>query len=206
MTEADADSNSLELFSQAAQAFAELVRTIPDDRWTGPGLGEWDLRALVGHTSRSLITVETYLGQPAEVEDVRTPEAYYLGIANVDPVAVAERGRAAGVALGDDPAGFVDALVARVLPIADRPDNPLITTVAGGMRLASYLPTRTLELVVHSLDIAAATGLPAPKFGEQVLAEVIGLAAGAAVLQGRGPELLLALTGRSPLPAGFSVV
>ena len=50
-----------------------------------------------------MITVETYLNQPAEVEDVRTPAAYYLAIANVDPVAVAERGRAAGVALGEDP-------------------------------------------------------------------------------------------------------
>ena len=205
MTEA-AVSSPLRSFSQAAHAFADLVRTIPEDRWTGPGLGEWDLRALVGHTSRSLITVETYLNQPAEVEDVRTPEAYYLAIANVDPVAVAERGRAAGVALGEDAVGFIDALVARVLPAADRPDNPLITTVAGGMRLANYLPTRTLELVVHSLDIAAAIGRPAPEFGEQVLAEVIGLAAGAAVLQGRGPELLLALTGRRPLPSDFSVV
>jgi len=205
MTEA-AVSNPLRSFSQAAQAFAELVRAIPDNRWTGPGLGEWDLRALVGHTSRSLITVETYLGQPAEVEDVRTPEAYYLGIANVDAAAVAERGRAAGVALGADPVGFIDALVDRVLPAADRPDNPLITTVAGGMRLANYLPTRTLELVVHSSDIAAAIGQPAPEFGEQVMTEVIGLAASAAVLQGRGPELLLALTGRGQLPAGFSVV
>ncbi len=206
MTEADDVSNPLRSFSQAAKAFAELVRAIPDDRWTGPGLGEWDLRALVGHTSRSLITVETYLGQPAETEDVRTPEGYYLAIANVDRAAVAERGRAAGVALGEDPVGFVDALVARVPPAADRPDNPLITTAAGGMRLANYLPTRTFELVVHSLDIAAAVGLPAPEFGERVLTEVLGLAAAAAVLQGRGPELLLALTGRGQLSAGFSVV
>jgi uncharacterized protein (TIGR03083 family) len=205
MTEA-AVADPLRSFSQTAHAFAGLVRSIPDDRWTGPGLGEWDLRALVGHTSRSLITVETYLNQPAETEDVPTPEAYYLGIANVDAAAVAERGRAAGVALGADPVGFIDALVARVLPASDRPDNPLITTVAGGMRLTNYLPTRTLELVVHSSDIAAAIGQPAPEFGEQVLTEVIGLAAAAAVLQGRGPELLLALTGRSPLPADFSVV
>lgn len=206
VTEADAALDPRRSFAQAAHTFAELVRAIPDDRWTGPGLGEWDLRALVGHTSRSLITVESYLSQPAEVEDVCTPEAYYLQIANVDAAAVAERGRAAGVALGADPVGFVDTLVARVLTAADRPDNPLITTVAGGMRLTNYLPTRTLELVVHSLDIAAATGLPAPEFGARVLTEVVGLAAGAAVGQGRGPELLLALTGRSALPAGFSVV
>ena len=35
---------------------------------------------------------------------------------------------------------------------------------------------------------------------------MLELAAAAAVLGGRGPELLLALTGRTALPVGFSVV
>ena len=35
-----------------------------------PGLGEWDVRSLVGHTSRALLTVETYLASPAEVVKV----------------------------------------------------------------------------------------------------------------------------------------
>ncbi|MDT5335177.1 MAG: hypothetical protein QOD90_682, partial [Mycobacterium sp.] len=44
-------------YTSAARAFAGLVRAIPESAWEGPGLGEWDLRALVGHMSRSLITV-----------------------------------------------------------------------------------------------------------------------------------------------------
>ena len=41
-------------------AAAWFVRTsaLVGDRWGRPGLGEWDVRALVGHTSRSLLTVE----------------------------------------------------------------------------------------------------------------------------------------------------
>jgi hypothetical protein len=35
---------------------------------------------------------------------------------------------------------------------------------------------------------------------------VLGLTAVAAVLGGRGPEVLLALTGRTALPPGFSIV
>lgn len=31
-----------------------------------------------------------------------------------------------------------------------------MTTAAGGMRLGTWLPTRTFELVVHSLDLATA--------------------------------------------------
>lgn len=191
---------------EAAYAYADLVARIRPDQWAGPGLGEWDLRALVGHTSRSLVTVETYLGQPAETERLTSPAAYLSAVATVDPATVAGRGRAAGAALGDEPAGLVRDLVDRVLPLVAGDDDPLVTTALGGMRLRQYLPTRTFELVVHGLDIARAAGLPAPAYGPALLGEVLTLTAEAAVLGGRGPELLLALTGRSPLPTGFSVV
>ncbi len=193
-------------YAEAAEAFVDLVRAIPADSWDGPGLGEWELRSLVGHTSRSLITVETYLGQPADREEVVSAAAYYAAISTIDPAAVAGRGREAGRALGDDPVAAIQALVPRVLGIVERAGNPLITTAAGGMRLLTYLPTRTLELVVHGLDIAAAAGLPGPSYGDAVLSEVAEVAAGAAVLQGKGLTLIRALTGRSPLPGGFSVV
>jgi len=75
------------------------------------------------------------------------------------------------------------------------------------MYLASYLPTRTLELVVHSLDIAAAVpNIEPPQFSAEVLSEVARVAATAAVLLGRGTELILALTGRGALSAKFSIV
>jgi hypothetical protein len=206
MSEGADDLTVQQQYAEAAHVYVDLVRAIPDDAWDGPGLGEWDLRALVGHTSRSLITVETYLGQPAASEVVPSAAAYYAAIADVDPTSVVERGRAAGRALGEDPLSAVEALVARVLPLVDRPDDPLLTTIAGGMRLSTYLPTRTLELVVHGLDIAAAAGLEPPAYSRPVLTAVLGLASAAAVLLGRGPELLRAVTGRARLAEDFSVV
>ena len=178
------------------------------DRWDGPGLGEWDLRSLVGHTSRSLITVETYLGQPADVEEVPTAAAYYVAIADIDHAAVADRGRQAGQALGENPARVRRMRSReRVLAQVDTAGNPLIHTAAGGMRLENYLSTRTFELVVHSLDIAAAVpDIEPPEFSDQLLSEVARVAATAAVLRGRGVELLLALTGRATLSPGFSMV
>jgi uncharacterized protein (TIGR03083 family) len=200
----------MESFEIAARAYAGLVRRIRPDQWAGPGLGDWDLRALVGHTSRSLVTVDTYLDQPAAEVELADPAAYFAAIAQgdvrVDPAQVVARGRQAGEALGSDPAATVDGLVARVLPRALAAGDPLIRTVAGGMRLRSYLPTRTFELVVHSFDIAAAAGVAPPTFAAEVLSEVAGVAAAAAVRIGRGPELILALTGRASLPPGFSVV
>ena len=207
MIEAWGELNVRETFAEAARTFADLVPRIPEARWGGPGLGEWDLRSLVGHTSRSLVTVETYLNQPADTEDVPTPAAYYLAIADLDNAAVAERGRQAGQALGDNPVEFVNALAGRVLAAVEAAGNPLIHTAAGGMRLQNYLSTRTFELVVHSLDIAAAVpDIEPPEFSDQLLSEVARVAATAAVLRGGGVELMLALTGRAALRPGFSVV
>ena len=206
MNEAWGELSIQDAYAEAARTFVNLVRAIPADAWNGPGLGEWDLRSLVGHTCRSLITVETYLGKPAEQEDVPSPEAYYAAIAQMHPADVVERGREAGRALGDDPVAAVEAAVARVLPLLDRDDDPLITTIAGGMRLSRYLPTRTFELVVHGTDIAAAAGLEPPGYSEQLLTQVAAIAAGAAVLRGRGIELIRALTGRAALDPDFSMV
>ena len=151
-------------FLDAAAAVADLVDAIPATAWDGPGLGEWDLRALVGHTSRSLITVVEYLGRPVDAEEVATPEAYYAAVARIagaDPAAVVERGRAAGAALGDDPAAAFRTRVAdATAALGGAADDDLLTTLAGGMRLSAYLPTRTFELAVHGGDIARATGLP----------------------------------------------
>jgi uncharacterized protein (TIGR03083 family) len=197
-------------FASAAGSFAALVRDIPSSAWDGPGLGEWDLRSLVGHASRSLITVSTYLQQPADVEDIATPQEYYakvnpaaLGMA---PAGVLERGRQAGRDLGEDPAAAVDELLSRVLGELSGVDDPLITVIGGaGIRLHTYLPTRTFELAVHGLDIARAVGisytLPAV-----VLEEATVLAARIAAALGHGETVLLALTGRNALPPSFSVV
>jgi hypothetical protein len=128
-------------------------------------------------------------------------------VAWIDPKGVVGRGVAAGKALGDNPAESVDALAIRVPALVETAGNPVINTAAGGMRLENYLPTRSLELVVHSLDIAAAVPeVDRPEFSDQLLSQVARVAATAAVLQGRGVELMLALTGRAPLNADFSVV
>jgi hypothetical protein len=140
--------------------------------------------------------------------------------------AVAQRGRDAGAALGDDPAGAVAEIAARVVPVVRACDGTeLLTTIAGGMRLADYLPTRTFELVVHTADLATAIGPPAEMSvgasGEvpggtpsdapggvppAAARQALDLVAELAVADGRAVPLLLAATGRTALPAGFSVL
>jgi uncharacterized protein (TIGR03083 family) len=197
-------------FASAAGSFATLVHSIPDGRWGGPGLGDWDLRSLVGHTSRSLITVSTYLQTTAEREDIATAAEYYARMnpsaLGIDSSAIVERGRQAGRDLGDDPAAAVDALVRRVLSELATAGNPLVQVIGGlGIRLHTYLPTRTFELAVHGLDIAGAVGIP-HGLPAGVLEEATLLATQTAAATGHGETVLLALTGRAALPPSFSVV
>jgi uncharacterized protein (TIGR03083 family) len=201
-------SDPLAVFASAARSFAELVHAV--DRFDGPGLGEWDMRALVGHTSRSLTTVSSYLQTTAQREDITSPAEYYARVnpsaLGIDPAAVAERGRQAGRDLGDNPAEAVATLVQRVLPEAAAAGDPLIEVIGGlGIRLRTYLPTRTFELAVHGLDIARAAGID-HHLPDDLLAEAMDLTAAIAVVMGRGEQVLLALTGRAALPWPFSIV
>ena len=196
------------LYLDAAATFADVVGKIDRSALDGPGLGSWDLRSLVGHTSRALITVLAYLDEPAELEAIESAEQYYALAArqSTDSDSVVERGRRAGDDLGEAPAEKVRQLVEQVTERIDGADpESLITVLGGGMRVRNYLPTRTFELAVHSLDIGAATGIDVP-LSVPVLAHTAALAARIAVALGEGQAILTALTGRRPLPTDFSVV
>src|SRR3954464_8939125 len=192
-----------------ADAAAEFVRTaaVVGDRWERPGLGEWDVRALVGHTSRSLLTVESYLAQPPATVEIPSAADYYGATsAMAAGPGVAARGVAAGAALGDDPATAVAGLTARVVPLVERTAGAaLLTTLAGGMRLDDYLPTRTFELAVHTCDLATALGLPL-EVPATAAAQALRLVSELAVSRGQAGPLLLAATGRPVLPPGYSVL
>ena len=184
-------------FTDAAHWFLSTVDRV-GDRWAEPGLGEWDVRALVGHTSRSFLTVEAYLATPAPAVEVATAADYYAATrATASSPAVAARGRDAGAALGEAPAAAVHEIAARVLALVDTCEGTeLLTTIAGGMRLADYLPTRTFELVVHGLDLARALGAPLD-VPARPAAQALSLVADLAVTGGQAGALLLAATGRT---------
>ena len=139
-------------FTQASDQFVATSALIARDQWDRPGLGEWSIRDLVGHTSRSLLTVEAYLEKGGASVDLHDPVAYFRAILGdlADDAAVAERGRQAGAALGEDPADAVRVIASRVVPVVERAaDDAVVGTPWGGMRLIDYLPTRVFELSIH---------------------------------------------------------
>jgi uncharacterized protein (TIGR03083 family) len=197
-------------FKRAAEYFVSTVARVPPDAWERPGLGVWSVRALVGHTSRALLTVESYLDSGAESIGIASAADYYLRAAGqtTGNPAIDERGRQAGIALGDDPARAVRTIADRVSARLDEvADTTLVGTPWGGMALIDYLPTRIFELTIHTMDLIAALELhDSEQAPEEALAVTFMLLGEMARGRHLETDLLLAATGRRGLPAGYTVL
>lgn len=197
-------------YLDTTDAVTELVSRVRPEQLDGPGLGTWNLRSLIGHTSRAMSTVVTYLDQPVEKVTCEDAVAYYVWVAKGPDVnaEIARRGVEAGQVLtdhGEVITGFKaqGRAVRHALDSVPATSDPIIRTLAGGMLLSEYLPTRTFELIVHGFDIARAAGIAfAPHPG--VVANTAALAARVGCALGHAETLIPALTGRDQW-AGRSV-
>ncbi|MHB8620474.1 MAG: maleylpyruvate isomerase family mycothiol-dependent enzyme [Chloroflexota bacterium] len=188
----------------AAAGFAELVAAVPPGGWERPALGVWSVRDLVGHASLALSTIEAYLNKTGTGAFLDGPVAYFpprpgspvdSEVRRARDEAIAQRGREAGEALGEDPARAVAELASRVTAlVAASPDDAPVATPAGPMTLAGYLPTRTFELAVHSLDLAGALDLDPPELLAPSMSASLELAGSLAARHPRAADLLLAHT------------
>lgn len=205
-------------FREAAGWFAALVAAVPVSAWDAPGLGTWSVRDLVGHTSRALSTVSEYLTEATGEADLSTTLDYYRVLAvgsGPDSVelnaSIAERGRRAGAQLGHDPYPVIHALCDRVVAQVEATDLKCLAGSRGGtIRLGDYLPTRTLELVVHGLDLERALRIVGvgdlPEAPDGAMDDALSLLVGLAVAGSQTASLIMALTGRGGVPEGYSVL
>jgi uncharacterized protein (TIGR03083 family) len=201
--------STVALFTRSADAFVEVVRRVPDDAWDGPGLDDWTVRSLVGHTTRAILTVEQYLhlDDPEEIS-IPTAERYYTTVYAqfTDRAAVSARAVEAGVWLGDDPLQRIREALSRTRSALETaPANRVVPIGGMGIPLDEYLRTRVFELVVHSSDIARAVHIEhEPPI--DALRACATLAVSTGIEAGHGIEILAALTGRGALSEGYSVV
>lgn len=196
----------VDLYRRAGEHVMSLITGVSADQWDAPALGPWTVRTLVGHIGRAFTTVTEYLAKPAAHHDVHTTADYYLvALQLTDASSIHARAEQAARALGENPPAAIRTFRDAALEALMDGGDPLISTAAGGMRLSDYLPTRIFELVVHSVDLARATGQP-DTLPDDICRSALEVAIEVAIRRGDGQSVLLALTGRTPLSSGFSVV
>lgn len=195
-------------YRQAVAFFMDVAARVRPDQWDAPALGEWSVRDLVGHASRSITRVEEFGSRRASAVDVPSAAAHFrqsLGRPNAN-AQVAERGREAGRTLGGDPLAAMREDWARAEQVLDAtPEDEVIAYDNGGILFADYIETRVFELSIHALDLANAIGVEAEP-PREALAVALRTLADLALESGRGAQLALAATGRGPLPDGFSAL
>lgn len=198
--------SQVDLYRRAGDHAVAVAAHVRPDQWDAAALGTWSVRTLVGHLGRSFTTVVDYSARPADRLDVPDSAQYYIVIAPMltDPDQIDARAVQAGLALGDDPLDALALLQDRAAAALDT-DDRVIQTIAGGMRLSDYLPTRIFELGVHSVDLARAIGVP-EALPPEVADSILDLSVQVARRRGDSQALLCALTGRGSLPPGYSIV
>lgn len=199
-------------YKHAMEFFVSTVSRIDDDQWDMPGLGEWTIRDLVGHTARAMLTVAQFAAPNADDNapsaDIPDSVTYYQRALAGDDIneRIAERGRQTAASLGPVLPAAVTLMSQEVSALVDTlPNDHVFATLIGGIRLIDYLPTRTLELVVHTLDLQEATGIEGDPPRDAMLS-TLRLLAELAVDTPDAGHLALLATGRDAWDGPFSVI
>ncbi|MFJ4962687.1 sterol carrier family protein [Streptomyces sp. NPDC088729] len=150
----------------------DAVRTLTPQQLAEPTrLGDWTVRDLAVHLAMPLAGVSRGLALPEPPGP--KPDTTLLDWAGGTAARAGRVAEATAALRADHP--DLDALYAEVEErfVADVPatgtGDRLLTTPAGAMRLADFLVTRTVELVVHTDDLNDALGLAVP-YDRQALA------------------------------------
>jgi uncharacterized protein (TIGR03083 family) len=197
---------SLPAFHEASDGFLDVLRRIRAEQWSAPGLGEWSVLELAAHASRAYTTVADYLAPNGDI-DVESAADYFrraMPDAAVN-AAIADRGRQEAESMAADPVALIEARAASTFDLIERaPVGAVCVSRGGTISLGDYLASRVVELSVHTVDLADAVGFEQfePSAGA---AKVTISVLGALASQPSPAVLLRALTGRVPLPLGFSV-
>ncbi|MEU8825913.1 sterol carrier family protein [Streptomyces sp. NPDC048636] len=146
-------------------------------------LGDWTVRELLTHTAATVDAVGRLLAAPAPAAQEAGVNDYAAAVASFAG-AVDEGTREA--ARDADPRELLERAGARFAELtAVAPGDRLLAVPVGAMRLDDFLVTRCVELVVHSDDLAAATGA-AVAFDRQAMAAAVRMLADALAAKAPG--------------------
>jgi hypothetical protein len=164
---------------------------------------------LLAHACRAFLTIEQTLSAVDEHAPLLPDTVTYFRVAlGHNPsihAQIAARAVSTVPALGAQPLTGALDIARRGRAVVDAtPDDAPVAHFSGRLRFIDYLPSRIVELVLHSLDLQRATQQPlsaAPGALSITLSILSALADRADPI-----ALALAMTDRAELPHGFNVL
>ncbi|GAA0360662.1 maleylpyruvate isomerase N-terminal domain-containing protein [Actinoallomurus spadix] len=200
-------------FLTVARSAAALLRDpAVAERWSGPSaLPGFRVSGLAGHLAYQVLAVPRILAQPVPAEPTIPLLEHYARVDWVDAgpdaeinVRIRQGGEEAAAGGPEALAAEVDAVIERsAAGLASAPDRPVRIPFWGpwSLTLDDLLITRTMELAVHSDDLAVSVGIPAPELPESAAETVIGLLTRLAVRRHGPTGVLRALSRAERAPA-----
>jgi len=189
-------------FTEAAEGLADFIDNDAWEWWS-PALGDWNLLDLTNHMIRAVTAPVRYLAEPEPTGVTLSSAAGYYAIylaeraedPGLDEI-VAAAGAGHELVAGNVVETFRTAVADGTGAVAGLDPYRKIQTPFGAMRSVDYLPTRTLELVVHGLDFAHAVD-STWEVPSTALSQAMGLLSEIARITGKGQGFLMAATGRA---------
>lgn len=193
-------------FLVAARSAAALLRDpAVAEAWDRPSaLPEFSVAGLAGHLAFQVVAIPEVLRRPVPEEPVITLLDHYgrsrwigAGLDEDINVRIRQGGEQAAADGPDALAATVDAAVAdlaRTLPAQE--NRPVRIQLWGpwSLLLEDLLLTRTMELLVHSDDLAVSVGIPTPELPDHVVHPVVDLLTRLALRRHGTPAVLRALS------------
>ncbi len=204
---------SADFLAAAAVAADQLRAPVLARRWSEPSaLADFSVAGLACHLAHQVTRTVGVLSKEPGGEPVPVPEHYrrrgwvQQDVDGSDNVAI--RRSAEEAATQTDPADLADEVEAAARRCAelltDLPPGHTIAMSDYSLSVDGYLQTRTLELVVHSDDLAVSLGEPTPPMPEAVVQATVGLLAVLAVQRHGGVPVVRALSRRERAPESIS--
>jgi uncharacterized protein (TIGR03083 family) len=175
------------LLAQVESVRLAAEQLTPEQQAKPSGLPGWDVRTLLAHIAGQIDAVPRLLAEPAPI--VTRPETD-LNHWAVSTAGIADKldemTRRDALSVADQVAAIVAAAeeLDAVLETAIREDL-LLPHRFGAMRALDFTVTRVVELVVHSDDLARATGIPV-RLDRQALATTVRVLADALAAKAPG--------------------
>ncbi|AWK09956.1 maleylpyruvate isomerase family mycothiol-dependent enzyme [Streptomyces spongiicola] len=168
----------------------DAVGTLTAEQLARPTrLGDWTVRELAAHIALTFGALAGALDHPEPAEADAALLDWPFSAAGWSG-APDEGARPAAGASRDLPALYGRTAEAVGAALAGSSAERLVRTGSGGMRLGDHLVTRAVELVVHTDDLADATGLDVP-YERQALAASVRLLADALAVKAPGGSVEL---------------